>query len=113
MKVLVYSRPGRGLSVFFPSQGHRLASQLQVGQAVVLADPPVAAEKFFGRWPVAGAEPAWAETEEAFIDRILSRVVPADAVGVRVIEDSELPSNRASRSQWRDTGTAIVVEDGG
>lgn len=50
------------------------------------------------------------ETEEAFLARVIERSVPSDAVGVRIVEHTEIPSDRYFRNAWKDTGSALTVD---
>ena len=47
-------------------------------------------------------------TDDKAVKRAMKKL-PADALGVRVIDVSDLP-DRSYRSAWRDTGAAIIVD---
>lgn len=50
------------------------------------------------------------ETEEEFLARVIKRAVPGDAVGVRIVEHTEIPTDRYFRNAWKDSGSAITID---
>lgn len=50
------------------------------------------------------------ETDAAFLSRVMSKAVPADALTVRVVDFSEIPSDRSFRDAWKDIGRAVAVD---
>ena len=77
MKVIVYTRPGGGLSIVRPAVEAMLAG----------------------------------ESEDAFIQRVMAKDIPADASDVQILEPSAIPEDRAKRRAWRRSGTLVVVDD--
>ena len=50
------------------------------------------------------------ETEDEFVARIAISDVPADALNVQIIEQSEVPTDRAYRNAWRQSAGVISVD---
>jgi hypothetical protein len=48
-------------------------------------------------------------TEDDALARALGKDIPADAADARVIEDSDIPQDRAFRNAWKQTGGKVDV----
>ena len=59
---------------------------------------------------VAAMSPRWAETEDEFVVRVRDLSVPADAVGVRIADESEVPTDRTFRDAWRSDGKKMSID---
>ena len=121
MKKIIYTRFDGGLSVANPVEGARLAFSITVLEngrvrklwaggntgGVPLAALPV--DTILRGWPVEGASAEWAETEDQFLTRVLAKVVPDDAVNVRICDAAEIPTDRTFRNAWEDGDGGIKV----
>lgn len=111
MKKIIFTRPDGGLSVVHPAEGARLAVSVTLADGTrLVASAPQPVDRYLRRWPVAGAIPEWAETEEAFVTRIAGKDVPADAMGVRIVDENALPSDRGFRDAWSASDSGIVID---
>lgn len=114
MRKIIYTRVGGGLSVVGPSEGARFARYVTLSDGGTI--PPDGKElvgfarvdMFLRRWPVDGATAEWAETEDEFMARIAQMVIPADASNVRIVDESEIPSDRTFRNAWKSNGGVEV-----
>ena len=50
-------------------------------------------------------------SDEEYLAFIRHRVIPDGAVGVRVVDTSELPKDRTYRDAWKDNGKGIDVDE--
>lgn len=50
------------------------------------------------------------ESEEQCLARLMPTVVPAGAVNARIVEFSEIPTDRSFRDAWTDTGSSVTVD---
>lgn len=112
MKKIVYKNTEGGISIVHPAEGSRLATKITFndGRAEIVASEAVPVDSFLRGWPVEGATAEWAEQEEAFLSRIIKKVLPEEATNVRVIEPSEIPTDRTFRNAWKDEGGSITVD---
>jgi len=108
---IVYTRPDGGISVVSPAEGARLANSVTLANGTVLSGGPRSVDQFLRRWPVAGAVAQWAETEDEFLARVRARSVPANASGVRIVNDTDIPTDRTFRNAWQDPGSGAVKVD--
>lgn len=125
MKKIIFTTAAGGLAVSTPFEGSRLAlavvladgTRLGVDGQVVAKDEeqpeakPVPVDRIMRRWPVEGATAEWAESEDEFIARILPRLVPGGATGVRVVEPHVVLMDRTFRDAWKDAGGGVIVVD--
>lgn len=120
MKKIIYTRQDGGLSVVHPVEGARLAFSIMLADGTVLpkgADTPkfkdaapVPVDSILRRWPVEGAVPRWAETEDEFVTRIAVKDVPADAIGMQIVDATAVPADRTFREAWK-SGISGIVHD--
>jgi len=109
MKKIIFTRPDESLSVVVPAEGSRLASRVRLADgAELVADTPRPVDSFVRGWPVDGAAPEWAETEEQWLARVIAKSCPPDAANVHTIDASEVPTDRTFRNAWQDTGVIGV-----
>lgn len=50
------------------------------------------------------------ESEAAFLARIRQKSVPANATDIRIVEPTEIPSDREFRGAWRQRPEGVVVD---
>lgn len=115
MKKIIYARPDGSVEVFTPAEGARLANFITFPDGSRLPNvvttsynvssvtdnaAPLPVDQILRRWPVAGATADWAETEDEFIERLRPKVVPVDALDVRVVTETEIPADRTFRGAW-------------
>lgn len=111
MKCVIYTNRAGTLCVLRPAEGARLARSVRLATDEILsAEEPTPVERFLRGWPVVGAEVEWAETEDEFVERILEKDVPADALAPRIVAEEDLPADKTYRGAWLDTGRAIIVD---
>ena len=94
-KIIVYTRPDGGLSVCRPALNARLCVVGEKDATTVVPFYAAQREADLLALPydeaVAALSPRWAETEDEFVARVRELSVPADADGVRIADESELP----------------------
>ncbi len=99
MKVFVHARPDGGVSVVRPVFNARLGAEF--GDETF--NPPMPAWTFWRKGP----EPdsiVWAETEDEFLARLQTTIIPADATDVVIVDETAIPTDREFRNAWeRDT----------
>ena len=49
-------------------------------------------------------------SDDQLLDLVKDKDVPGDAVGVRVIDHTEVPTDRTFREAWKDTGSSVEVD---
>ena len=79
-------------------------------EPAVYEDRALPVDRFMRGWPVDGATARWAETEDEFLARVQERAVPPGAQDVTVLDQCQIPKDRASRATWRLTPTGIEVK---
>jgi len=50
------------------------------------------------------------ETEDQYLDRLITRVVPQGSTDVAKVEKNTVPANRAFRDAWRQAGGVITTD---
>lgn len=73
---IIYTRPDGGVSVIHPA-----------GQLDVVKFAPEVADM----------------TEAQFMEWVKAKDVPADATNVRLVQDSDIPTDRSARNRWEIT----------
>lgn len=104
MKKVIYTTTTGTLSVLGPSPGARLAIRvvdINSGEILAQASEPIPVDMFFRGWPKEGVEAVWAESEDAFVQRIIAKDVPPWATNVTVIDHADLPVDRYFRNAWK------------
>lgn len=110
-KVIVYTHSDGGVRYVIPAPGARLARNVRLADGTVLmSDVPQPVDRFLRRWPVEGATPEWAETEEEFLQRIRAKDIPPDAQNVAVVDVGELPRDRTFREAWKLSGGRVEYD---
>lgn len=103
MKRIAYVRPDGGLSILTPAPWARLVSAITIdGDRSALA-APTPFDALVRVHKTEDLSPEWAESEDAFIERIRMKDVPADALDIRIVEQSDLPADRTFRNAWHIT----------
>jgi len=110
MQAIIYTQQDGTLAIVVPYQGARLATQVTLQDVVIGPREAQPVDRFMRRWPVDGAIAKWAETEDEFVARIAKKDVPADAVGVQIIDASSIPSDRTFRNAWK-AGNGCIEHD--
>jgi hypothetical protein len=110
MKKIIFTRPDGGLSVVHPVEGARLARKVTIGKDQFVSEKPIPIDQFFRRWPVEGAFADWAETEDQFVARILSKDLPSNAINPQIVEADAIPTDRTYRNAWSHSGSGIAVD---
>ena len=89
------------VSVISPVPWARLCRSAVVNGTRVKIEPPQPLDRFLRRAVsvemFAAFAPEFAETEEAFLARVMAKAVPKDAVNVRVVHSTEIPLDRTFR----------------
>lgn len=110
MKSILYSPEiGASTVILHPAPEARLCSGVVLTSEVVEFAPM----PFFAvvqQWPNA-IDFIYAETEEAFIDRICAKDVPTGAVNVCVVDEADIPADRSFRDAWRHDKRGAVTVD--
>ena len=110
---------GERLWVCTPDICARLIASVTVGGArVPFASPTplyhaVATHKLVGSnidEMLATLSPEWAESEDAFLDRVRQRSVPPDAIHVRVVDASAIPKDRTFRNALKPDLTFDIAK---
>lgn len=103
MKKIIYTDTDGRLCVVTPAEGARLAYSITLADGrKLLAEPnPVTVDTIMRAWPVRGAVAEWAETEDKFVARIRAKDVPADALDVRIVDGTAIPTDRTFRNAWK------------
>jgi len=111
MKKIIYTRADGGMSVMGPCEGARLALGVTLPDGQVITDSvPRPIDTFLRRWPVEGATADWAETESAFIARIIDKDVPKDATDVQIVGGNDIPADRVFRNAWKSELGGVGVD---
>lgn len=109
MKKIIYSAPSGSLVIVHPAAGARMVSAVQLNGDSVVFPAPIEFDRALVEFG-ASLIPVFSESEDEFLARTMPRSVPADAVGVRVIDPAELPASRRFRAAWKDTGSGIEID---
>jgi hypothetical protein len=109
MKIIVYKAGDESVKRCAPNLWFRLVGAFTSGKQRIEHKAPV---PFYDVVRVAGeeVEPEWAETEDAFVDRVRAKDVPAGAVFV-VVDETELPPARLQEA-WQIVGGTLGVDAG-
>ena len=110
MKVIVYTRPDGGLSVVHPAPWARLCKAITPPEAERETFAPRPFDQLVREHGTPDLQPEWAETEQAFAERIRAKDVPADATDVQIVDQAALPADRDFRAAWK-AGTGAVQID--
>src|SRR5687768_11830313 len=103
MRHILYTAAAGSLCVVTPVEGARFAFAIKAadGSDVVRSKVAVPIDSLLRGWPIAGLTAEWAETEDAFVERIRVKDVPVDAVESLIVDESVIPASRAYRAAWR------------
>ena len=117
-KVISWKGTDERVAVCTPQIGARLVGSITLPEGKVELEPPqpafIALRQFVsaikaGTFTERNIE--WHETEEDFLARVISRVVPFGATDVKIHLASELPRDRRFRNSWRhDLSKRIDVQ---
>jgi hypothetical protein len=50
------------------------------------------------------------ESDSDWLARIIAKDVPQDATGVRIVDESEIPTDRTFRNAWKADGESLVTD---
>lgn len=119
MRRIVYTQENGKLAVLSPSEGARKALSVKTREGRVSErlvggkQQPTSVSQLVREWPLLGASAVWAETEDAFIARIIAKDVPNSAVDVHVVSEEEIPTDRSFRDAWAVGPSGVLVASGG
>lgn len=80
MKVILYTRPDGGVSIVHPAYNDPIGGQKEN------------------------------ESEQEYMDRIITGSVPSDAVDVNIVEDTEIIEDRVFRNAWVQESKKLKVD---
>lgn len=109
MKKIIYTKADGGIAVVHPFEGARLALSVTLaGGHVLHSAEAMQADRFARRWPVEGATAQWAESEDAFLARVVAKSVPKDGANILFVDESDIPQDRTFRDAWTHDGRGIT-----
>jgi len=110
MKKIVYTDVNGNLCIVHPLEGARLAygATLPSGKTIKFEKTPI--DKFAKKWPISGLNPLWAETEQEFIERIISKDIPTNASNINILEEQNVPKDREFRNAWKLDASGISID---
>lgn len=109
-KVIVYSDARGGILVCAPARWSRLCRGVTVNGGRISINPPVEFKHLVRIFKTEELAPVWAETAEELAQRKRKTDVPADALNVRIVDESEIPQDRTFRAAWRPGAVGVEID---